>query len=131
MLRHAIKTLSCSFVAGVNAPVIIHANNNQINIINDDDDGILSIATIPAKNNHDPLILPETSDSDMLDNKDQCKVEENDKNNLSDNDLDGQEADEREGELTDNQDQGVCRFRCNNKGTTAKYADYGLMINAR
>ncbi len=45
--------------------------------------------------------------------------------------LDGQEADKPEEGLTDNQDQGVCRSKRNNKGTTAKYADYGLMMNAR
>jgi hypothetical protein len=35
-------------VTGVDAPTIICANNVKINIINDDDNGILSIATIPA-----------------------------------------------------------------------------------
>ncbi len=89
------------------------------------------ITTIPANNNHDPLILPDTSDSDTLDDKDQCKDKDNDKDNLSNDNLDGQEADKPEERLTDNQDQGVHRSTCNNKGTTAKYADYGLMMNAR
>jgi hypothetical protein len=44
------------------------------------------IATIPANNNHDPLILPKTSDSDTSDNKDQNEDEENNHGNLSDND---------------------------------------------
>jgi hypothetical protein len=48
--------------AGVDTPTIICANNNEIDEIDDNDDGILSIATIPANNNHDPLILPNTSD---------------------------------------------------------------------
>ncbi len=63
--------------------MIIHANNNKINVINDNNDGILLIATIPENNNHDPLILPDTSDSDTLDNEDQCKDKENNKDNLS------------------------------------------------
>jgi hypothetical protein len=67
----------------VDAPMIIHANNNKIKVINDNNDGILLIATIPANNNHDPLIPPDTSDSDTLDNEDQCKDKENNKDNLS------------------------------------------------
>jgi hypothetical protein len=65
-------------LAGVDAPMIIRANNNKINVINDDNNGILSIATIPANNNHVPLILPNTSDSDTLVDEDQNKDEEDD-----------------------------------------------------
>jgi hypothetical protein len=60
-------------VAGVKTPTIIHANNNEINKINDDNSGILLIATNPAINNQDPRILSDTLDSDTLDNKDQNK----------------------------------------------------------
>ncbi len=121
-------------VAGVNKPIIICTNNNKIDKINDNINCILSIATTSANNNHNTLILPNTSDSDTLDNKDQNKDKENNKDDSSDNDSlegDGQEADELEEGLTDYQDQGVRRSKCNNKGTTAKYADYGLMMNAR
>ncbi len=45
--------------------------------------------------------------------------------------MDGQEADKPEEGLTDDQDQGVHRYKCNNKGTAAKHADYGLMMNTR
>jgi hypothetical protein len=89
---------------------------------------------IPANNNDDPLILPDTSDSDTTDNKDQNEDEENNDDDLSNNDSlqgDGQDADEPEEGLTDNQDQGVHRSKHSNKGTTAKYADYGLMMNTR
>jgi hypothetical protein len=96
-------------ITGVEALTIICTNNNKIDIINDNDDDILSIATIPANNNHDQLILPNTSDSDTLDNKDQCNDKENNKDELSNDDLDGQEADKPEEGLTDNQDQGVRR----------------------
>ncbi len=96
-------------ITGVEALTIICANNNKIDIINDNDDDILSIATIPANNNQDQLILPNTSDSDTLDNKDPCNDKENNKDELSDDDLDGQEAGKPEEGLTDNQDQGVRR----------------------
>jgi hypothetical protein len=115
--------------------MIIHPNNVKIDKINDNNNnGILSIATIPANNNHNPLILPYTSDSDRLDNEDQNKHEENDDDNFSNEDsLQGyaQEANKPEECSTDEQDQAVCRSKCSNKGTTAKYADYGLVINAR
>jgi hypothetical protein len=71
---------------GLDAPMIIRTNNNKVDAINDDNNSILSIAHIPANNNHDPLILPNTSDSDTLDDKDQNKDKENDNDNLSDND---------------------------------------------
>jgi hypothetical protein len=43
--------------------MIICANNNKINKIdkiNDNNNSILLIATIPANNNHYPIILPNT-----------------------------------------------------------------------
>ncbi len=80
-----IANLELFDVTGVGAPTIKCANDNKINMINDNDEGILSIATIPANNNHDPLILLNTSDSDTLDNKDQNKNNENDDYDSSDN----------------------------------------------
>ncbi len=118
-------------VAGVDAPTIIYTNNNKIGIINDDDNGILSITTIPANNNHNTLILHNTIDSYTPDNEIQYEDKGNNKDNLSNNDLDGQQANKPEEGLTDDQDQGVHRSKRNNKGTTAKYADYGLMMNVR
>jgi hypothetical protein len=118
-------------IPGVEAPTIICTNNNKINSTNDNNDGILSIATIPAYNNHNPLIIPNTSESDTSDNKDQCKDKEINKDDLSNNNADGQEADKPEEGLSDNQDQGVHRSKHNNKGMTAQYADYGLMMNVR
>ncbi len=118
----------------MDAPTIICTNNDKIDIINDNNNGILLIATIPANNNHNSLILPNTSDSDRLDDEDQNKDKENDEDNTSDSNLsqgDAQEADKPEEGLTDDQDQGVHRSKRNNKGTTAKYADYGLTMNAR
>jgi hypothetical protein len=79
-------------VVGVDKPTIICTNNNEINVINGDGDGILLIATIPAKNNHNSLLLLNTSDSDTSDNKDQCEDKENDKDNLSNDNLDASEV---------------------------------------
>jgi hypothetical protein len=117
-------------VAAVDALMIKHTNNNKTNAINDINDGILLIETIPANNNHDPLILPDTSDSDTLDNRDQCKVKDNVDDDLSNDDSDSQNAEVSEEGLTDDQDQGVRRSKRNNKRMPAKYADYGLMMNA-
>jgi hypothetical protein len=125
--------LESFYIAGVDALIIICANNNKINKINDDNDGILSIATIPVNNNHNPFILPNTSDPDTLDNKDQNKDEENKDDSIDEDSSqgDGQEVDKPEEGSTDNQDQGLRRSKRNNKGMTAKYADHGLMMNAR
>ncbi len=55
-------------VTGVDAPTIIHANTNEIEETDNDDDGIISVADIPAQANQDPLIVPDTSDEDEGDN---------------------------------------------------------------
>jgi hypothetical protein len=107
-------------VAVVDAPMIIHANNNEIDVINDNDNGILLVATIPANNNHNPLILPDTSDSDTSDDKDQCKDKEDVKDNLSNDNLDGQEADESEEGLTDDQDPGPAQIQAQQQGNDSK-----------
>jgi hypothetical protein len=49
-------------VAGVDALTIVHANNNEIDEIDDDNNDIMSLATIPPANNPNPLVLPDTSD---------------------------------------------------------------------
>jgi hypothetical protein len=103
-------TLEPFYVTGVDAPTIILANNDEINEIDDDKDDILLIATIPENNNLNPLIPPDTSDSETLNNKDQNEDMENDNNNLSNNNSlkgDGQGADKLEEGSTEDQDQGV------------------------
>jgi hypothetical protein len=49
---------------GVDAPTIINADINEIDETDDDNDGIISVADIPAQANQDPLIIPDTSDED-------------------------------------------------------------------
>jgi hypothetical protein len=49
-------------IAGVDAPTIIHTDINEIDETDDDNDGIISVADIPAQANQDPLIVPDTAD---------------------------------------------------------------------
>jgi hypothetical protein len=54
-------------ISGVDAPTIVHANNDEINKIDDIDGNIMSIATVPRVNNLNPLVLPDASDKDNAD----------------------------------------------------------------
>jgi hypothetical protein len=102
-------------VAGVAAPTIVHANGNDVNEINDNDNNIMSIATIPPANKQISLALPDTLDDDNAYKKD----------NKSSNDdlLQGGNlgtqgeigADMPEEDPTEGQDQGVCQSRRKNK----------------
>ncbi len=65
-------------VAGVDAPTIIHADINEIDKTDDDNDGIISVANIPAQANQDPLIVPDTSDKDGGDDNDDDKEDNDD-----------------------------------------------------
>jgi hypothetical protein len=58
--------------AGVDAPTIIHSDINEIDATDGDNNGIISVADIPAQANHYPLNVPDTSDEDDegKDNKD-------------------------------------------------------------
>jgi hypothetical protein len=66
-------------LAGVDALKIIHADINEINKTDDDDDGIISVADIPAQANQDPLIIPDTSEEDDGDNYNDNKEDNDDK----------------------------------------------------
>jgi hypothetical protein len=68
-------------VAGVDAPTIIHADINEIDETDDDNDGIISVADIPAQANQDPLIVPDTSDEDNGDDNDDDKEDNDDNDN--------------------------------------------------
>jgi hypothetical protein len=127
--------------AGVDTPTIIHANVNEIADADDDDDGILSIATIPqGQNNLHPLILHDSSDEEQAEGDDDYKNEEDNDDNEDDDDeamLDhaADNADkgvaEAEDQTEEQQESGVRRSRRNNRGTNKKYADYTLMTNTR
>jgi hypothetical protein len=75
-------------IAGVDTPTIIHANNNEIEDIDDNNDSLLSIATTPQNNSQNPLILPDTSEGNH--NKDSNNDADNkDDDSSNDNSLQG------------------------------------------
>jgi hypothetical protein len=84
--------------AGVDAPTIIHADINEIDKIDDDDNGIISVADIPAQAVHYPLNVPDTSDKDDEgkddedDDEDDNAPQENNPSNESGGELEGEEA---------------------------------------
>ncbi len=97
----------------------------------------LTSPPIPPANNPNPLVLPDTSDDDNA-NKNNDRSSNNDESGI-DNLLQGGNlgkqgeigADAPEEVPTEGQDQGVRQSRRKNKGTTGKYADYGLMMNTQ
>ncbi len=119
-------------VTGVDAPTIIHADINEIDETDDNDDGIISVADIPAQANQDPLIVPDTSDEDNGDDDDNNK-EDNDDNNDNtpqeynpENESEGEsEGDEVPG--VEDKALGVRRSKRKNKGATNRFDNYGLI----
>ncbi len=100
-------------ITGVDAPTILHPNNNEINEIDDNNNGIMSITTIPPGNSPNPLVLPDTSDDNNAD-ANYGKSSKNDKssddksNNNKDLGTQGEIAvDESAEDPTQSQDQGV------------------------
>jgi hypothetical protein len=100
-------------IPGVDAPRIVCTNNDEINKIDDDDDNIMSIATIPPAKDPNPLVLPETSDDDNANANDNASSnDDKSSNNESSNDDDPRAqreiaADKPAEDPTESQDQGV------------------------
>ncbi len=123
-------------ITGVDAPTIIHANINEIDETDDDNNGIISVANIPAQANQDPLIVPDTSDKDDGDD-DNNNEEDNDDNDNNtpqeydpENELEGEsEGDEAPG--VEDKAPGVRRSKRKNKGVTNRFDNNGLMMNAQ
>jgi hypothetical protein len=112
-------------VAGVNAPRIIYADINEIDETDDDDNGIISVANIPAQANQDPLIVPDTSDEDN-DNDNDDKEDNDDDDDDSPQEYDpenvlegGSEGDEAPG--VEDKAPGVRRSKRKNKGVTNRF----------
>jgi hypothetical protein len=123
-------------IAGVDAPTIIHADINEINETDDNKDGIISVANIPAQANQDPLIVPDTSDKDDGDDDNDDKEDNDDNNNNTpqeydpENELEGEsEGDEAPG--VEDEAPGVHKSKRKNKGVTNRFDNYGLMNNAQ
>jgi hypothetical protein len=130
--------------AGVDAPTIIHANINEINKTDDDNNGIISVADIPAQADHYPLNVPDTSDEDdggeddKDDDKDDNAPQENNPSNESGGELEGEEApgveDKTPGEEApgvEDKTPGVHQSQRKNKGVTTRFDNYGLMMYAQ
>ena len=60
-------------IARVDAPLIVHTNDNEIHKTDDDNEDIMSIATIPPANNLNPLVLPDTLDDNDDNNDDESR----------------------------------------------------------
>ncbi len=123
-------------IAGVDAPTIIHANINEIDKTDDDNDGIRSVANIPAQANQDPFIVPDTSDKDNGEdnNNDKEGNDDNDNNTPQEYDTENESGGESEGDEApgvEDKAPGVRRSKCKNKGVTNRFDNYGLMINAQ
>ena len=118
---------------------IIHTNANEIDDADDNDDGILSIATIPqGQNNLHPLILHNSSDEEQAkgDEDDEDKEDNDDDKDDDDKAMVDHTAEnaaksmvETEDQTEEQQESGVHRSRRNNRGTNKKYADCTLMMN--
>jgi hypothetical protein len=64
-------------VAGVDTPTIIHANANEIDDEIYNDDGIISVATIPqGQNDPHPLVLNDTTDEEQAEGGDDDEDDE-------------------------------------------------------
>jgi len=128
--------------AGVDGPVIIDADDDKIEIIddNDSDDGIISVADV-APHNHGVIAHAEIDYSD-----DELSNKINAENN--DNESDDESKQESDDESIENNDDvapiestldddevsipGVRRSRCKNKGKTpTRFEEFNMMMAAR
>jgi hypothetical protein len=134
--------------AGVDAPTIIHADINEIDETDDDNDGIISVADIPAQADHYPLNVPDTSDKDNEgednedDDEDDDAPQENDEDDKDDNEDNhapqennpsnesGGESEEEEVPGVEDETPRVRRSPRKNKGVTNRFDNYGLMMYA-
>jgi hypothetical protein len=123
-------------VTGVDAPTIIHANINEIDKTDDNVDGIISVADIPAQVNQDPLIIPDTSDKDDGDNNNDDKEDndDNDDNTPQEYNPENESEGESEGDKApgvEDEAPGVRQSKLKNKGVMNRFDNYGLMMNAQ
>jgi hypothetical protein len=108
--------------AEVDAPTIIHADINEIDETDDDKDGIISVADIPAQADHYPLNVPDTSDKDNEgkddedDDEDDNAPQENNPSNESGGEPEGEEA-----PGVEDKTPGVRQSQRKNKGVTNRF----------
>ncbi len=78
--------------------MIIQADINEINKTDDDNDGIISVADIPAQANQDPLIVSDTSDKDDGDDNNDDEEDNDDDDNDTPQEYDPENESEGESE---------------------------------
>ncbi len=108
----------------MDGPIIINADNDEIEVYNNGDDGIIAVADIPHNNN--------TGAHATINNSDKNINAENDGDDGSDdNDSDNKEA-SNEHESDDKVSiLGVRRSKQKTKGKTTRFDEYGLMMAMR
>lgn len=112
-------------IAGVDGPIIINADDDKIEIHNDnddddDDDGIIAVADIPHDNNMGA----------------HATIDDSEEGNDEDNDSNDDDSDDEETSVEHKSDDkvsvpGVRRSKRKTKGTATRFAEYGLMMEAR
>jgi hypothetical protein len=110
-------------VAGVDTSTIIHANANNIDDAIYNDDGIISVATIPqGQNDPHPLVLNDTMDEEQAEGGDDDEDEENDHDDDKDDDEEDDDEemmdcdDSADKDTAEAEESGVRRSKRNNKG---------------
>jgi hypothetical protein len=111
-------------IAGGDGPIIINADDDKIEVYNNDGDGIIAVADIPHNNNAGAHATINNSD-DNID-------AENDGNDASnDNDCDDKEASIEHESDDEVSVPGVRHSKQKTKGKTTRFAKYGLMMAAQ
>ncbi len=111
-------------VAGVDGPIIINADDDEFEVYNDDDNGIIAVADIPHNKNAGAHATIDDSDDNI------------DAENDSGNDSDDDDSDNEEAPIEHEPDDevsvpGVRHSKRKTKGKTTRFAEYGLMMAAQ
>jgi hypothetical protein len=132
-------------LAGVGRAAIVDAHADEIYAIDEDeDDGIIAVADLPAANRANALVIDDDdnahaerdsseddddtdSDSDSDNGSD---TDDDDSDDDDDDDIDG-DADDQSGSSDDDDPAGLRRSRRANRGRTQRYNNYALLLHAR
>ncbi len=116
----------------VAAHAIVHAKDGEIDSDNDkeDDDGIIAINDTPLPQMaQEPLVLPDSSEDKPDNNSNDGKDDDDDTPSIGDAAIKQAESGDEEDKEQEN--QGVRRSRCRNKGVNCQYNNYILMMHGR
>ncbi len=118
---------------------VIDAHDNEIdrNYINDDDNGIIAVADLPAPAARGPEEAIVLDDDDALaanDYNTDADADTDASDDSDDSDSEDDDSDDDDDTVADDDDAdgtGLRRSRRANKGKTRRYANYALLLNAR